>query len=132
MPRHVWLLAGLALAACTATQTAVRAAPVPNYVVFFQEWSAGLDQPALQTIATAAAAAAKNPTAPVNVTGYADPLGSKQANIYLSETRAQVVIDQLTADGVAPERTHLHAAGITNYSLTSQESRRVVITIGGS
>ena len=150
MRRAVVLFAILGLAACAATApqptAAQPAAPPPpapvanppvgstgrNYVVFFQEWSAGLDEPALKTIAIAAAAAAKNPAAPVTVTGYADPLGSVQANIYLTETRAQVVTDQLTADGVNPARIHQHAAGKVPYTLTSQESRRVIIAVGGS
>ncbi|HTU52748.1 MAG TPA: OmpA family protein [Acetobacteraceae bacterium] len=151
MRRAVMLFAVLGLAACAATAPSTpqatapktTAAPPPapvanppvgatgrNYVIFFQEWSAGLDQPALKTIALAAAAAAKNPAAPVTVTGYADPLGSVQANIYLTETRAQVVTDQLTADGVSPARIHQHAAGKVPYTLTSQESRRVIIAVG--
>jgi outer membrane protein OmpA-like peptidoglycan-associated protein len=147
MRRAVVLFAILGLAACTATapsatsQTAAPPQPASaanppvgstgrNYVVFFQEWSAGLDAPALRTIALAAAAAAKSPAAPITVTGYADPLGSVQANIYLTETRAQVVTDQLTADGVSPARIHQHAAGKVPYTLTSQESRRVIIAVG--
>ncbi len=106
--------------------------PGRAFIVFFQEWSAGFDEPALQTIALAAAAAKADPSAAIAVTGYADPLGSVQANIYLTETRAQVVTDQLVADGVSPSRIHQHAAGKVPYQLTSQESRRVVITVGGS
>lgn len=136
MRRAVVLFAVLGLAACTVAPAPAGSAAPPvsgrSYVVFFQEWSAGLDKPALQTIAAAAAVAAGNPAAPVVVTGYADPLGSVQANIYLTETRAQVVTDQLTADGINPARIHQRAAGKVGFQLTSQESRRVVITIGGS
>jgi outer membrane protein OmpA-like peptidoglycan-associated protein len=131
MRRLVVLLAVLGIAGCAMTP-ATATPPGRKYVVFFQEWSAGLDAPALQTIAAAAAAAAKDTGASVTVTGYADPLGSVQANIFLTETRAQVVIDQLTADGVAPGRIRRVAAGKVPYQLTSQESRRVVISVGGS
>ena len=128
------LFAVLGLAACTATATSPQAGTAPGrkFVVFFQPWSAGLDAPALQTIAAAAAAAAKDPAAPVTVTGYADPTGSVQANIFLTETRGQEVVDQLVADGVKATRIHRLAAGEVSYQLTSQESRRAVIAIGGS
>jgi outer membrane protein OmpA-like peptidoglycan-associated protein len=141
MRRAASLFAVLALAGCAATapQTASMqvAAPPPgtlpgrNYIVFFQEWSAGFDAPALKTIAVAAAQAKQDPAATITVTGYADPLGSVQANIYLTETRAQVVTDQLTADGVPAARIRQRAVGKVPYELTSQESRRVVITISG-
>ncbi|HUC16852.1 MAG TPA: OmpA family protein [Acetobacteraceae bacterium] len=136
MRRAVMLFAAISLAVWAApplrAQNAATGSPGRGYVVFFQEWSAALDAPALQAIAAAAAIAAKTPDAPITVTGYADPLGSVQANIYLTETRAQVVTDQLTADGVNPARIHQRAAGKVGFQLTSQESRRVVITIGGS
>lgn len=144
MRRAVLLLIVLGLAGCAAPPqtasmqlaTASAGGPPPgtppgrNYIVFFQEWSAAFDTPALKTIAAAAAQAQSDPAATVTVTGYADPLGSVQANIYLTETRAQVVTDQLAADGVPPARIHQRAAGKVPYQLTSQESRRVVITIG--
>ncbi|MGH7057652.1 MAG: OmpA family protein [Acetobacteraceae bacterium] len=130
MRRAFLLFAALSLAGCTMRSGT--GAPAAHFAVFFQEWSAGLDHPALATIKTAAAAANRSPSLPLSVTGYADPLGSEQANIFLSETRAQVVIDQLVADGVTRDRIHRHAAGIVGYKLTSQESRRVVITLGRS
>ncbi|MDA8051309.1 MAG: OmpA family protein [Rhodospirillales bacterium] len=129
------LLAVAGLTACAVAPHAatpqVAAVPGRNYVVFFQEWSAALDASALQTIAAAAGTAAQDPSAAVSVAGFADPLGSVQANIYLTETRAQVVTDQLAADGVAAARIHQHAAGKVPHQLTSQESRRVVISAGG-
>ena len=101
MRRAVLLLIVLGLAGCAAppqtasmqVATASAGGPPPgtppgrNYIVFFQEWSAAFDTPALKTIAAAAAQAQSDPAATVTVTGYADPLGSVQANIYLTETR---------------------------------------------
>ncbi|MGH7120467.1 MAG: OmpA family protein [Acetobacteraceae bacterium] len=130
MRRWFLLLAISALAApALAAQPAAQAGQ--RFVVFFQEWSAGLDHPALATIAAAAHVAERVPTAAVVVTGYADPLGSVQANIYLTETRAQVVTDQLVTDGIQRSRIQQHAKGKVPYQLTSQESRRVLISIGG-
>ncbi|MGE4481647.1 OmpA family protein [Acidocella sp.] len=111
-------------------------APPPATPVFFQPFSAALDQPALNAISTAAKAANAQPGAAVVVIGAADSVGSKLANKYLSETRAQVVADQLAADGVAQERLHIHATGMIAPSHDApgtpvQGDRRVLIQIGG-
>jgi outer membrane protein OmpA-like peptidoglycan-associated protein len=66
----------------------------------------------------------------VQVVGFADPAGSPQANVELSHLRAQVVSDALVAGGIPGSRITLQARGATSFELTSQESRRVVITIG--
>ncbi|MGH7085780.1 MAG: OmpA family protein [Acetobacteraceae bacterium] len=129
--RHFFMFVAVLGLAGLAFMTEPAPAAEQRFVVFFQEWSAGLDKPALQTIAAAARAAAEDPGAKISVTGYADLLGSVQANLYLTETRAQVVTDQLTADGVAAPRITQHAAGQVPYQLTSQESRRTIITVGG-
>lgn len=100
----------------------------PAYVVYFQEWSAALDDSAQGVITNAAAWAKSHPNTTVQVVGSADPTGSRAANILLSELRAQVVVDQLTADGVEAQRIAQTATGSIKFSLTSQESRRVAIT----
>jgi OOP family OmpA-OmpF porin len=115
------------LAACTPPGPA---APPHKVVVFFQEWSAAIDPAANAAISAAAQWAQQHPDTRVTVTGVADPTGSVQANHYLSLTRAQVVVDQLVADGVAASRISMDALGATNFALTSQESRRVEIAIG--
>ena len=103
----------LALAAC-----AEAAAPGgQRYAVFFQSWSASLDQQAKDTVAQAATWANAHPAAEVHVIGYADPEGSPQANRDVSRTRAQVVADGLTADGVAAQRVHIEGAGSVGYAL---------------
>jgi outer membrane protein OmpA-like peptidoglycan-associated protein len=123
----------LALASFT---TAAALSPLPPAVpVFFQPWSAALDASALKAIATAAKVAKDNPTEDVLVTGAADSVGSKQANIYMSETRAQVVADQLVVDGVSQDRIRTKADGIvpspTPTGTYSQFARRVLIQVGG-
>ncbi len=105
----------------------------PDTPIFFQPWSANLDQPALATIATAAKAANEEPNAPVVVTGAADTVGGSKANLFLSHARAQVVADQLKADGVASSRITTKAVGETNAPGApggyQQFSRRVLIRI---
>jgi outer membrane protein OmpA-like peptidoglycan-associated protein len=102
----------------------------PTYVVYFQEWSAAFDNPALAVIAEAAGWAKAHPDRTVQVVGAADPTGSRAANILLSELRAQVVVDQLTADGVDAQRIAETGQGSVQFALTSQESRRVTVTFG--
>jgi outer membrane protein OmpA-like peptidoglycan-associated protein len=132
MRRMTTLALLLGLGACsTVTPSPQAAGDGPRYVVFFQEWSAGLDGSANRVITAAARAAAADPMAPVHVLGAADMLGSPQANVYLSQTRAQVVTDGLVRDGVAQSRIVQDARGSLQPVGGNVESRRVTITIGG-
>jgi len=117
----------LLVAACTAS------APSPPHriIVFFQEWSAAIGPAAVGAIGEAAQWAKDHPGDRIQVTGYADPTGSVEANDYMSRTRAQVVADQLVTDGVDRSRIRVAAHGPVDFTLTSQESRRVEIAIGG-
>jgi len=117
---------------CVAMGNA-RAADVPpqKFVVFFQEWSARLDDPAQAVISHAADWVKAHPGNVAHVGGFADPTGSKKANALLSELRAQMVVDQLQADGIAPNRISQRGHGSVEFALTSQESRRVEISING-
>lgn len=103
----------------------------PRLVVFFQEWSAALDDAALAVISKAADAAKAQKASLVRVNGFADPTGSRRANELLSELRMQVVIDQLQTDGVTPSHILGRGHGSVQFALTSQESRRVEISVGG-
>src|SRR5271154_1570970 len=107
----------LAIAACTAPASA----PPHRIIVFFQEWSAAIDNPASNAITSAAQWAKDHPGDPIKVTGYADPTGSVEANEYMSRTRAQVVADQLVTDGVDRSRIVIGAQGATGFTQTSQE-----------
>ena len=113
---------------CLAAAHSSAAGPQRNSVAFFQRWSAAFDKPALRVIAEAAQWAKSHPDAQANVTGAADLMGRKQANSLLSELRAQVVADQLIADGADSHRIKQTGLGSVDYALGSQESRRVVIS----
>jgi outer membrane protein OmpA-like peptidoglycan-associated protein len=106
------------------------AQPALTYVVYFQEWSAALDDSAQAVITKAATWAKTHPDTTVQVVGSADPTGSRAANILLSELRAQVVVDQLGGDGVDTQRIAQTGTGSVQFALTSQESRRVTISFG--
>jgi outer membrane protein OmpA-like peptidoglycan-associated protein len=104
-------------------------APPPKFVVFFQEWSAALDEPAQSVISQAAEWVKSHPGNVARVNGFADPTGSKQANALMSDLRAQMVVDQLQTDGVNPKSIRQRGHGSVQFALTSQESRRVEISI---
>jgi outer membrane protein OmpA-like peptidoglycan-associated protein len=105
-------------------------APAQRFVVYFQEWSAALDDPARSVIGQAAEWVKSHPGNVAHVNGFADPTGSKRANELLSDLRAQVVVDQLQTDGVDPKRVRQRGRGSVQFALTSQESRRVEISTG--
>jgi outer membrane protein OmpA-like peptidoglycan-associated protein len=127
------VIAGLSLAAVTWGLAIPRAsqaeATPPRAVVFFQEWSAQLDNAAKGTIATAAEWVNQHEPARVRVVGYADPTGSVEANRLLTQLRAQVVIDALLGDGVPAARIQRKGAGSVDFADSSQESRRVEIIV---
>ncbi len=105
--------------------------PAPKFVVFFQEWSAKLDDAALAVIGQVAANAKAHPGIVAHVEGFADPTGSRKANALLTDLRAQVVMDQLQTDGVPPTLILGRGRGSVHFALSSQESRRVEISLGG-
>ncbi len=125
------LVAGLLLLSSLAACSNSDPPASQKFLVFFQEWSASLDDNAQGAITAAAGWAAQHPAEVVTVTGFAAPDGSQEANVALSRTRAQVVVDQLQKDGVANSRIRLTAQGPTDFTLAPQESRRVEIGIAG-
>jgi len=103
--------------------------PAGKFIVFFPAWSANLDDRALAKIIAAAQWAKQHPDQHVTVVGFAAPDGSREANVSLSATRAQLVVDQLAHDGVAPLRMHLVARGPTGIAESLSEGRRVEIDV---
>jgi outer membrane protein OmpA-like peptidoglycan-associated protein len=115
-------------AAIALSLLALPALAQPARIVFFPDWSGAIDDSAQHVIAEAAAAAKQSPDARITVTGYADSTGSEQANIYLTQLRAQRVIDAMVADGVPASRLKMVAAG--RQEEPGVASRRVEISIG--
>ena len=101
--------------------------PPRKFVIFFQEWSADIDGPA-EEIITGVAKIAKSESGTLEVIGFADPTGSREANILMSELRAQRVIDLLVSAGVPPARLVQLAKGSVKFAISSQEARRVEIS----
>jgi cytochrome c oxidase subunit 2 len=115
----------LALPACTLFDP-----PGQRFVVYFEPFSADIDAPAGAVVTGAAQWANAHPMAPVVVAAYADPTGSAQANADLTRLRAQVVSDGLVHNGVAAIRIRREDIGPVPFKIDSQESRRVLITVG--
>ena len=123
---------GIAVLLCSLLVRAHAAdAPAPRFVVFFQEWSAALDQSALTVIQHVSDYARAHDGVMVHVNAFADPTGSRKANELLTDLRAQVVMDQLHADGVSDSHVIGRGHGSVQFALTSQESRRVEISFAG-
>ncbi|UPY35644.1 OmpA family protein [Sediminicoccus sp. KRV36] len=134
----------LALAACAETPApvvaaappppppaAAPAAPVdPNRAlpIFFEAWSALLEEPAQVALNEVATRIKANPRVPVLVVGYSDPRGSAEANMTLSRLRARVVADALIANGVPARRLRILYRGATP-GFESLESRRVEVRV---
>ena len=121
-------LAFLLLIAATGTPRAADAPP-QRFDVFFQEWSASLDDPAQSVISQAADWVKAHPGYVAHVNGFASTIGSRQANILLADLRAQIVVDQLVSDGLAAVRIRQRGRGPVPFTLTAQESRRVEIRV---
>jgi outer membrane protein OmpA-like peptidoglycan-associated protein len=125
MRRLLWIGLALTLAGCVPPEPTGR-----KYLVFFQDWSAQLDDAGKTTIDQAAAQARSLPTAMVLVSGFADPDGTAQANRDMSRLRAQVVSDSLVGAGVPRDRIALRARGAVGFMDDSLESRRVEVSVG--
>jgi outer membrane protein OmpA-like peptidoglycan-associated protein len=136
MPRHdlrgiVMHRAALAfLICCALTATHAAHAQTQRFDVYFQEWSAGFDDPAQAVISQAADYAKQHPGVRLRVSGFADPTGSKAANVLLADLRAQRVVDQLQTDGIPGSRIQRRGHGPVQFAMSSQESRRVEISAG--
>jgi outer membrane protein OmpA-like peptidoglycan-associated protein len=110
---------------CAADQS------VRRFIVYFPEWSAALDDAAQAVISQATDLAKTRAHPVVSVTGFADPTGSKEANILLSELRARRVADLLQQGGVTVRSIHPIGRGSVKFTMVSQESRRVEIAVDG-
>jgi outer membrane protein OmpA-like peptidoglycan-associated protein len=128
--RRSFPFAALLLAAVLMTAGPARAAGMERYIIFFGSWSALVGKAGKETVAAAAAAAKKDAAAPIHITGYASTVGGKEANTLLSQLRAQMVADELVADGVDKSRITLTGTGETPFVMDPVESRRVLIEVG--
>jgi outer membrane protein OmpA-like peptidoglycan-associated protein len=79
--------------------------------VLFRTGSAEITPDLAHQIQVLAQAVAKSPALKIRVDGYADPRGTEEANMKLSQDRANAVRDLLLASGVSEELLEVNAYG---------------------
>ncbi|MDB5379640.1 MAG: peptidoglycan-associated lipoprotein, partial [Rubritepida sp.] len=96
--------------------------------IFFEPWSASLDEPAEGALRDAAKLAQEHPRVRILVVGYADPRGSREANTLLSRLRARIVTDFLVENHVSAARVRTVYRGPVA-GMEGIESRRVQVMV---
>ncbi|HXC28619.1 MAG TPA: OmpA family protein [Stellaceae bacterium] len=127
IPAAAFLL--LVVAGCAPMATTPTSAEDGRYLVYFNEFSAFLSPDAQNVVATAAQRAKEIGAKTVLVQGRASATGSAAANQKLTETRTQIVYDQLQKDGVNPTIIQQQPLGQTTATDTSVMDRRVDIVL---
>lgn len=142
MKRFLLLCSLLAIAACAqqpppppvaANPPPPPPAPPPpptTFTVYFDDNSSRLDPGAREILRFAANAYKSRSPGTIQVTGYADPAGSRGYNQRLSVRRAKVVAAELAQDGVPPSAIMVSGAGETTSGPTPGQERRVEIVLG--
>lgn len=101
--------------------------------IFFALNSAKIQDDQQSKIASLIEYLEKNPTAKVNITGYADVnTGNPRINSKLSEKRANNVAEALKAKGIAANRITVDFKGDTVQPYNTPEENRVSICIAGN
>lgn len=109
-------------------------APV-SYMTFFDLGSTKLSDQSMQTISQAAQVYKTKVSARIQVTGYADTVGSPALNLQLSQRRATVVKDALVKAGVPAAAIATSGDGETGLLVNTGDqaneprNRRVAIVI---
>jgi OmpA-OmpF porin, OOP family len=126
------------IAACrdrfNQSMTKIDALKAPPRAVFFPLDSAWLDRQARNTVKQMAAKAIRLKAPRVTIQGHTDRTGSAAHNVRLSLRRADEVRAVLIAEGVAPERIAVSAAGEsrlrtpTRDNVAHRDNRRVELT----
>lgn len=102
-----------------------------HFSIYFQPYSADLDDHARATVIDAASFAQSHGYQPIAVTGFSAPPDSAKDIEGLSAQRADVVKQALVTNGVGAGRITVTAAGITDpEGLPNLAVRRVDIAIG--
>ena len=136
----VLIVAASLLGACETSQAVTPpAAPPPqapvSYMTFFDLGSTKLSDQSMQTISQAAQVYKTKVSARVQVTGYADTVGSPAMNVQLSQRRATVVKDALVKAGVPAAAIATSGDGETGLLVNTGDqaneprNRRVAIVI---
>ncbi len=103
--------------------------------VLFRTGSAEIPPETAQGVQTLAGVLAKSPALSVRLDGYADPRGTAEANMKLSEARANAVRDLFLAAGVPEQSLEVNAYGKSESVAEDSDGyaleRRVRLTLPG-
>jgi outer membrane protein OmpA-like peptidoglycan-associated protein len=101
--------------------------------VLFRTGSAEIDEETARDIGVIAGVLTKSPALSVRLDGYADPRGSDEVNLKLSQARADAVRDLLLAAGVPEQALEVNAYGKSQSSAQDVDGyafeRRVRLTL---
>jgi len=101
--------------------------------ILFRTGSADIPEETLHEIQTLAGVLAKSPALSVRLDGYADPRGTVDGNMKLSEARADAVRDLFLAAGVREEALEVNAYGKSQSTAEDSDGyaleRRVRLTL---
>jgi outer membrane protein OmpA-like peptidoglycan-associated protein len=101
--------------------------------VLFRTGSAEITADIAHQIQVLAQAVSKSPELKIRVDGYADPRGTVETNLKLSQERANAVRDLLLASGVSDEALEINAYGKSQSSADDSDGyaleRRVRLTL---
>ena len=104
-----------------------------NYSIYFQPYSAELDQQARESTETAALYARANASLPISVIGFSAPADPGRDVDGLSAQRAEAITQALTAEGVSANRISVSSSSaIDPLPMAMVAVRRVDISIGGA
>ena len=122
-----------ALAVCGAvdaqTPPASNDQKEPRFLVYFDEFSAFLNDEAKTIIAEAAKRARETGAHRIVVQARASATGTAETNKYLAQTRSSIVTDQLEADGITRSMIQQQPIGQTGSSDPTVYNRRVDIIL---
>jgi outer membrane protein OmpA-like peptidoglycan-associated protein len=123
--RWMTILLITALGGCASSSEPQR------FSIYFEPYSANLDQLANDTIRAAADFARAHAAAPIAVAGFSAPPDPQRDVEGLSARRAEAVKQALVKDGIGAERITTAANGVTDPKTMPQVAvRRVDITVG--
>jgi outer membrane protein OmpA-like peptidoglycan-associated protein len=101
--------------------------------VLFRTASAEIDEETARDITVIAGVLTKSPSLTVRLDGYADPRGSEELNLKLSQARADAVRDLLVAAGVPEQALEVNAYGKSQSTAQDNDGyafeRRVRLTL---
>lgn len=121
----------MALAALAALSACGSSPDARNFSVYFQPYSADLDDQAQETAEAAGRYAKDHATLPVSVVGFSNPADPGRDFDGQSAQRAEAIMRVLTAQGVSANRISTSSSSVIDpLPVSPVAARRVDIAVG--